>query len=104
MRIKIKSGVFFNLGIIMLIDICNVTKENIVVVPGENITLKKAKNPMTHRTEDIVIPIDERGMMYVNWAGSGIREETFELYSFYALVEYPEYVDVANEFFQEDGT
>ncbi len=83
-----EGRLYFNLAFIMLMDGCQSTFENIAVEPGRHIVIKNAYNPMTFTIEDIVVPIDERGMMYVNWAGSGPREETFNIVPFYALIDY----------------
>ncbi len=91
--------VYFNLSMAMLIDACNVRKENIVINPGKNIILKDAFNPLYTKKQDIVIPIDGQGMIFVNWAGPGSREESFHILPFYALLEYNDFVEWVYEFF-----
>ena len=54
----------------MLVDVCGITVNDMEVVPGGSIVLKKALNPVSMNVEDISIPIDDNGMLYVNWAGS----------------------------------
>lgn len=76
------NRIYFNLSMVMLIDACGVKKENIVVNPGRNIILKNAFNPFKMIQQDIVIPIDKTGMLYVNWAGPGSREESFHILPF----------------------
>ncbi|MBN2161095.1 MAG: CHASE2 domain-containing protein [Spirochaetes bacterium] len=88
-----EGRLFFNLALIMLADTCGVSLKNIDVEPGKRITLKNAIDPGTKAVEDIIIPIDDHGMLYVTWAGSGQgkggrREKTFRLVSFYAVLEY----------------
>jgi len=100
-----EGRMYFNLAMVMLMDACRVPLKNAEVYPGRRIVLKKALHPLTHTTEDIVIPIDERGMMYVSWAGSGRggrREDTFRLVPFYALLEYPRHVETVKAIFKEE--
>ena len=95
--------VYFNLALTMIIEACNVKKENIEINPGRNIVLKNAFNEIKQRHENIVIPIDNSGMMIVNWAGEGPLEKSFNTVPFYALVEYPKHVDEVYDFFDETG-
>jgi len=81
-----EDRIFFHLGLVMVMDLCGVPMENVVIEPGNRIVLKDALNPVTHQKGDVVIPVDKRGMMNINWAGD--REETFNHLSFYALLEY----------------
>ena len=91
--VRVHDGrLFYNLALVMLMDAYEVPVSGVEVVPGSRIILKKAVNPETKEVRDITVPIDERGMMYVTWAGSGKgrgrREDTFHQVSFYALLEY----------------
>ncbi len=79
---------YFNLAFVMLMDACHATFNDVEVEPGKRIVIKNAFNPMTFTTGDLVVPIDKQGMMYVNWAGSGPREETFNIVPFFALIDY----------------
>ncbi len=102
--IRVFDGrLYFNLALSMLIDAAGVTKENIVVNPGENIILKQAFNSNTQRFENIEIPIDNHGMMYVNWAGPGPREKSFQILPFYSLLEYGQFADAVYDFFDTAG-
>ena len=83
----------------MLIDMCGVPVNSVAVNPGKNIILKNALNPMTHEKGDITIPIDDEGMMYVNWSGKNKREDSFHLVPFYALLDYADYFNAVHEFF-----
>lgn len=62
--------IYFHMAFIMMMDLCHVKKEDIIIIPGDKITLKNAVNPITHIKEDINIPIDDMGMMIINWAGT----------------------------------
>ncbi len=102
--VQVHDGrVYFNLALSMLIDICSVKKENIVINPGKNIILKNAFNEIKQKHEDITIPIDDNGMIYVNWAGPGPREKSFHILPFYALLEYSGFVDGVYEYFDTAG-
>lgn len=98
-----EGRIFFNLALVMLMDMCNVSKNNVEVVPGRHILFKKAFNPKTHDFEDMKIPISEKGMIYVNWIGPGPREESFRILPFFALVEYDNYAEVVHDFFDTQG-
>ncbi len=98
-----EGRLYFNLALAMLIDECKVKKENIIVNPGKNIVLKNAFNFKDYITEDIVIPIDKTGMIFVNWAGPGPREKSFKLIPFYSLLEYHSFADPVYEFFDNAG-
>lgn len=91
--------VYFNLSMVMLMDICRAEISKVEVNPGSSIILKGAVNPLTEEKGDISIPIDSEGMMYVNWAGPGPRERSFRILPFYALLEYSYFIDGANDFF-----
>lgn len=103
-----KGRLYFNLAMMMFLDICDVPLDRVEVIPGSRIILKKAVDPITKKTRDIAIPIDSKGMVYVTWAGSGegkggIREKTFHLVPFFALLEYGEIKDLAwKEFNDKD--
>ncbi|MBN2080338.1 MAG: CHASE2 domain-containing protein [Spirochaetes bacterium] len=99
--------IWFNLALVMLIDACGVSLDNVEVIPGRSIIIKDAINPLTMKRQNISIPIDRDGMMYVTWAGSGqgkggIREKTFHLVPFYAVIEYPGKRDLAHEYFADE--
>lgn len=94
---------YFNLALVMLMDACGLTVNDIQVEPGKEIVLKGAINPKTQKKEDLKIPIDESGMLYVNWAGEGKREDTFKVLPFYALVEFQDFVQPVYDLFDEIG-
>jgi adenylate cyclase len=95
--------IYFNLALAMIIDACGVKKENIIINPGKNIILKNAFNEMSYRHEDIKIPINKAGMIFVNWAGKGPIETSFHTIPFYALLEYPYFVNGVYEYFDNAG-
>ena len=77
-----EDRIFFHMGLVMVMDLCGVPMEKVVIKPGNRIVLKEALNPVTHRKDDLVIPIDRNGMININWAGD--REDSFNHLSFYA--------------------
>lgn len=102
-----EGRIWFNLALVMLIDACGVPLGNVEVIPGRSILIRDAVNPLTLKKGSISIPIDRDGMMYVTWAGSGqgkggIREKTFHLVPFYAVIEYPGKRDLAHEIFDDE--
>ncbi|MDY6935581.1 MAG: CHASE2 domain-containing protein [Spirochaetota bacterium] len=96
-----QGRIYFHMGLVMLMDIYSVNNDSILINPGESIILKDAINPISYQREDISIPIDKRGMMYINWAGPGPLEESFQHLSFYSLLEYPLIKEEIYDFFDE---
>jgi hypothetical protein len=109
--VKVYEGrLFFNLSLVMFMDVCRTSMDNVDVFPGSRIVLKKAINPITQVAEEIEIPIDDNGMMYVTWAGTGIGRDsrhfkTFRALPFATLLEYPDYAATVKKIFaEEDAT
>ncbi len=106
--VKVYEGrLYFNLAMIMLMDVYQVPLNRVEVIPGKRIVLKKSLNPLTQKVEDISIPIDSGGMMYVTWAGSGQGkggrfEKTFLHVPFYAVLEYPRYAGMVKKIYEEE--
>ncbi len=96
-----QGRLYFQMGLVMLMDICGVKKEDVIIEPGEHIVLKGAINPITFAKGDIEIPIDEKGMIYINWAGPGRLEDSFEHLPFYTLLEYHLVRDEIYDYFDE---
>jgi len=88
---------YFHMGLVMLMNICDVNMTDVDINPGRHVILKNALNPMTFRKGDIVIPINDRGMMYINWSGD--LETSFNHISFFHLIEYPLVKDEIYDFF-----
>ncbi len=78
--------IFFHMGLVMVMDVCGVPINSVEIQPGKKIVLKDALNPVTHEKKDLVIPIDKKGMININWAGP--LKDTFNHLSYYALLEY----------------
>lgn len=74
--------VFPSIALLMICDYLQVPIETVEVQPGTHVRLPNAHFPDGH-VEDIEVPIDRRGNMYVNWAGKW--DETFTHYSHYGL-------------------
>lgn len=90
--VRIFNGrIYFHLSMAVLLDLCDVKKENVKILLGDKIVLKDALNPITLKKEDMNIPIDNEGMMHINWAGEFLP--TFRHLSFLALVEYNKAID-----------
>ncbi|MCX7677674.1 MAG: adenylate/guanylate cyclase domain-containing protein [Spirochaetes bacterium] len=97
-----EGRLFFHMALVMLMDLCNVKKENIEIVPGRHINLKNAIHPIAHRVQDIIIPIDDIGRMYINWAGDFFSH--FNHLPFYALLEYDILKEPVDELIASDPT
>jgi adenylate cyclase len=59
-------------------DYLRVKPEDIVVRPGKSITLQGAQRPGKAASRDIVIPIDERGNMVINFIGPWERMKHYD--------------------------
>lgn len=102
-----EGRLYFNLALVMLMDASQTPMSRVEVIPGRHIILRGAHHPLSQKVEDITIPIDDKGMMYVTWAGSGKgkegrRERTFHLVPFYALLEYKENAEFVRGLFDEE--
>jgi len=89
--------IYFHMALIMLMDILNVNKSDVVVVHDQYLLLKNATDPLTLHKKDFKIPIDSRGMAYIHWSGD--FKDTFNHVSFYALLEYNQLKDTIHEYF-----
>ena len=87
-----EGRLYFNLALVMLVNACGITLNDVDVIVDDHIVMKNALHPLTHERGDINIPIDKNGMMYVYWTGAK-REEAFKTVPFYGLVEYSDMVD-----------
>jgi adenylate cyclase len=97
-----QDRIYFDLGLVMLMDLCGVEKENIEINIEKNITLKNAVNPVTFIKKDIVIPIDAKGRMLINWAGPGPYTQSFKPHiPFDAILEYADIKKEIHDFFDE---
>jgi CHASE2 domain len=81
-----EDRIFFEMGLVNVMDLCGVKKEDVEIIPGDKIVLKNAVNPVSMKRADIIIPVDESCRMYINWAGGYL--DSFTHIPFYALIEY----------------
>ncbi|HEY7417634.1 MAG TPA: CHASE2 domain-containing protein, partial [Ktedonobacteraceae bacterium] len=74
------NGAFYpSLAFRVICDYLQVPPAHILVMPGRQIILRGAQRPGTDSPHDIVIPIDHRGNMIINYIGAW---ERFKHYSF----------------------
>jgi class 3 adenylate cyclase len=71
----------------MIIDYLNVPRDRVRIVPGEAVYLPF---PEEDGRDEIRVPIDDRGMMFVNWAGDW-WEPNFHHYPHILIKRFPEY-------------
>jgi len=71
--VRYQDAFFPSFSFRAICDYLNVPPQNIIVKPGSTITLKNAKRPGQIETYDIVIPIDRRGNMVIDFIGSWER-------------------------------
>jgi adenylate cyclase len=68
-------------------DYLNVTPDRIIVRPGKTITLKDVQKPGAPGPGDIVIPIDDRGRMLINYIGPWERMKHYNFVDVYLASE-----------------
>ncbi len=71
--LKYENAFYPAISFRILCDYLHVPPEQIIVRPGKSITLQDAQRPYASESHDIIIPIDSRGNMIVNFAGSWER-------------------------------
>ncbi|MGA1824089.1 MAG: CHASE2 domain-containing protein [bacterium] len=79
--VEMNEMLFPSFALITVMDYCNVTNEQMEISIGKNILLKGAHVPGEEEKRDIVIPIDDKGMMLINYTG-GWSEIASQHYSF----------------------
>lgn len=80
--VKYGDGSYPSFALRIVCDYLGVAPENIIVTPGRHITLKNASRP-GDAPHDILIPIDERGIMLVNFIGPWDRFSHYNLVDIY---------------------
>ena len=80
--VKYDDGCYPSFALRIICDYLGVSPEKIIVAPGHNVTLKEAGRPGGTR-HDIVIPIDARGNMLVNFIGPWDRLTHYNLVDIY---------------------
>ena len=66
--VKVEGGCYPSFALRIVADYLSVTPEKVIVAPGSDVTLKDARRP-GGAPRDIVIPVDDRGNMLVNFIG-----------------------------------
>jgi adenylate cyclase len=80
--LRYEDGFYPSFAFRAICDYLQVPPKNIIVHPGKNITLKNARRPNS-LPHDIVIPIDERCNMIVNFVGPWERIVNYDLATIY---------------------
>jgi adenylate cyclase len=65
------------LPLLVICEYLSVTPDKIMLKPGQHIILHDAKNPLSEIVHDIVIPIDSKGNMIVNYVGQWERMDHY---------------------------
>jgi len=71
--VRYKDAFYPSIAFRVMCDYLGVPPARIVVVPGRHIRLQGARRPGATAARDIVIPIDRRGSMLVNYVGAWER-------------------------------
>ncbi len=71
--VRYQDAFYPSLSLRAICDYLKVPPHEIIVKPGNSITLKGARRPGTTDTDDIAIPIDRNGTMVINFIGSWER-------------------------------
>ena len=80
--LRYEDGFYPSFAFRAICDYLQVPPKNIVLRPGKNLTLKDAHSPYSP-PHDIVIPIDERCNMVVNFVGQWERIVNYDLATIY---------------------
>ena len=67
----------------VICDYLNVPPEKILIKPGRHIILSDAKKPGDETPYDIEIPIDAKGNIIINYIGSWVRMDHYNLADVY---------------------
>ncbi len=67
--VRYREAFYPSFSLRVICDYLGVLPENIIIKPGNTLTLKNAKRPGKSVPEDIIIPIDQYGNMVVNFVG-----------------------------------
>ncbi|MBN1500107.1 MAG: CHASE2 domain-containing protein [Spirochaetes bacterium] len=97
------NRLYFNLAVMMLIKDLKITLNDVEVIPGKEILLKNIIHPLKKDITEIRIPIDKEGMIFVNWAGPGPRQNSFHILPFSALLEYENFTETSDSILNEIG-
>jgi hypothetical protein len=79
--------IYPSLALMMIIDYLDVPRDLVRINPGEAVYLPL---PGDDGAEEIRIPIDDRGMMFINWAGDW-WDPNFHHYPHILIKRFPEY-------------
>ncbi|MFC2075455.1 CHASE2 domain-containing protein [candidate division KSB1 bacterium] len=79
--------IYPSLALLMVIDYLEVPRDKVRIVPGEAVYLPL---PDEEGKEEVKIPIDDRGMMFVNWAGDW-WDPDFHHYPHLLVKRFPEF-------------
>ncbi|MBI5096815.1 MAG: CHASE2 domain-containing protein [Nitrospirae bacterium] len=85
LAVNLEGGIFPAFGLSVARAYLQVPEADILIQPGSGIILKNAERPGETGPKDIKIPIDDHGMMVINYAGRW--EETFVHYSFIDILK-----------------
>jgi len=83
--VEMDGEIFPSFALSAVMDYLNVSKDDVVIRTGRDITLRGAQIHGEDRRRDIIIPIDDKGMMLINYAGTWAK--TFRHYSFKKIYE-----------------
>jgi adenylate cyclase len=94
--VKYEDGSYPSFALRVACDYLGVSPDKIVVIPGKNIILKDARRPRG-AIHDIVIPVDSRGNMLVNFVGPWERMTHYNFADIYLASEDQEKMDTWTE-------
>jgi len=81
--VRYKQSFYPLLPFRVICDYLNVSPERILLHPGKHIILRGAKKPGDDTSHDIVIPIDKKGNMIINYVGSWDRMDHYNFADIY---------------------
>ncbi|MBT8352739.1 MAG: adenylate/guanylate cyclase domain-containing protein [Deltaproteobacteria bacterium] len=95
--IKVADGFYPSIAFRVICDYLDVSPGDIHIEPGKYITLKTAQWPGKSELEDIVIPIDRQGNMWVNFIGPWERMKHYHYVDVLQASEDPDDLEIWQE-------
>ena len=95
--VQFEKALYPLLPLRVICDYLQVTPEKLILKPGEHLILQDAKNPLSGISHDILIPIDRKGNMIVNYVGQWERMDHYNFADILRASEDQDEIDIWTE-------
>jgi len=92
--VKYKKQFYPSFAFRAVCDALNISPENIIITPGKSIRLKNAKRVPESIPRDIIIPIDKRGNMRINFVGAWERMTHYNFSDIYYASDFSDDIEL----------